>query len=286
MYLINRICKSIIWPGKQELTFVSGNKLKNNKLFATINKKFARGYEAVFLNGEFYILAKYSTKNSISIKKYLSASDAWEDLVDFDFRDYFCVCALMSSVYILGGDLSDSCLKFDVESKKVMEVAKMNASRWKAACCIFQGKVVAGGGHTMNYYYIDDKQYFETNVSNTVEAYDHSADEWSHMPSMVKATCDHSLVVAGNNLYVVGYTCEVYSSLSDKFVAISKPLAGSKSLIRSKNRAVSIAGKIFVFREQESKVISYDVTKDEWTEEMETEGYIKDGCCIKLPQLF
>ena len=129
----------VFGPGKQELTFVSGNKLKNNKFFGTINKKFARGYEAAFLNGEFYILAKYSTKNSVSIKKYLSTSDAWEDLVDFDFRDYFCVCALMSSVYILGGDLSDSCLKFDVESKKVMEVAKMNASRWKAACCIFQG---------------------------------------------------------------------------------------------------------------------------------------------------
>ena len=274
-----------IGPRKQALTLVSGNKLRKNKVLTTINKNFARGYEAVILNGELYILANRSTKNSVSIKKYLSASDAWENQVDFDFRDRFCVCAFMSSVYVLGGDLLDSCLKFDAKSRKIEEVAKMNEARWSAACCVYQGKIVACGGYTMNYYYIDGNEYFETNISNSVEAYDSSADEWSRMPPMIEAVYKHSLVVAGNNLYVLGFTCEKYNSLSDKFVAISKPPASTELLIRSKNRAVSMAGKIFVFRAQESKVISYDVTKDEWTEEMEVEGYIKDGCCIKLPHL-
>ena len=123
------------------------------------------------------------------------------------------------------------------------------------------------------------------NFTNSVEAYDHTADTWSNMPNMVKGTYDHSLVAIKDKLYVIGFSCEVYDSLSKKFVLINKPSWGSSLYIGQKNRAVSIANKIFVFRRNESKITSYNVDTEEWTEEeYDVTNLIKTECCVKMPQ--
>ena len=275
----------VFTEGENLLTLLDGNKLENRNRFATINKESSGCHEAVYLNGQVYIVTEDFDREDLSIKRYSSACESWENVADFDYRRYFCVCALVDSVYVLGDFRSNSCLKFDADSCQVTAVAGMNLRRSMAACAVFRGKVVVSGGYCGGYF--ENRQLFDENFSDTVEAYDHSADEWTRMPSMVKATYDHSMVAIRNNLYVIGLRCQMYNGFTNKFVVINGPPRHSNMWIGTKARAVSISNKIYVFRERKSTVVCYDVIKDEWQEEKcEVNGYIKGGCCIKLPQCY
>ena len=93
------------------------------------------------------------------------------------------------------------------------------------------------------------------------------------------------LVAIKNKLYVIGgISCQVYNGSSKKFVLINKPPIGSSLFLGQSSKAVSIAGKIFVFKEDGSKVISYNINTNEWIEECMVTGLIKNGCCVKMPQ--
>ena len=209
----------------------------------------------------------------------------WKHVVELSDRRFFCVSALVNSIYIIGGFSSsalDSCLKYDTESSNVKEVSRMNTGRYQAACAVFEGKIVASGGCVEVIHQAVGRGF---NFTNSVEVYDHIADTWSYMPNMVEGTSSHSLVAIKDKLYVIGMSCEVYSSLSKKFVLIKKPKLGFRLYTDQRNKAVSIAGKIFVFRKNESKVISYNIDTEEWVEEeSEVTKFLKSECCVKIPQ--
>ena len=113
----------------------------------------------------------------------------------------------------------------------------MNVARYHAACVVYQGSIVVSGGLDIN-----------DNDSSSVESYDVFADEWSTMPDMLSSKSFHSLVVAKDKLFVVGYgrdICEVYDSTSKKFVAIKK---SRRPLVI--NKALSIGNRILCLRKR------------------------------------
>ena len=124
-------------------------------------------------------------------------------------------------------------------------------ARSSAACTAFEGRIIVGGG-------------FNGGDLNTVEAYDHIADEWSRMPSMTRRTSAHHLVAARNKLFSIGKwyrDFDVYDSTCKKFVRIQPSphwfICG----------AVTVKNKVLAFHGDSSKFSSYDVDKEEWSTE-------------------
>ena len=62
------------------------------------------------------------------------------------------------------------------------EVAEMNESRYNASCTVFEGRIVVSGGDNFG------------QILNTVEAYDHVANEWTSMPNMIKERSSHKFI--------------------------------------------------------------------------------------------
>ena len=120
---------------------------------------------------------------------------------------------------------------------------------------------------------------------NTSESYDVVGDIWSPMPNMTERRVCHSLVVVKSKLFVIGITgmwntdaCEIFDSISNKFVALKCP----HSLRR--NRAFSIGTKIFIFEHNRSFIVTYDVDKGEWSKEMcEATENLLCFSCVRLP---
>ena len=132
----------------------------------------------------------------------------------------------------------------------------MNESRMFGACTVFEGKIVISGGIVNNGY----------ESLKSVEAYDHVADEWSRLPSMIEARFFHSSVAVRNKLFVIGgfdsKRCEVYDSGSNRFTALNATPKFANTHVKS----VLIGGKIIVFSEGAETISCYDTEKDEWTE--------------------
>ena len=274
---------------KDVLKLINGGDLKPAGTFSKLEQKTLYFVlETVYLKGEIYVLVNdYSYSNNIIIiKKFSAESMEWKHIFEFIYRQDFCVSALLNSIYIIGGFYSnaalDSCSQYNTKSSNVKETSRMNTARFRAACAVFEGRIVVSGG------YVEERHDFlgvVFNFSNSVEVYDHIADTWSNMPNMVEGTCDHSLVAVKNKLYVIGMSCQVYNSFSKKFVLINKPSSGSSLYIRQRNKAVSIANKIFVFRYKRSKVISYNINTEKWVEkECDVTSRIIFRCCVKMPQ--
>ena len=106
------------------------------------------------------------------------------------------------------------------------------------------------------------------------------------MPNMIERRICHSLVVVKNKLFVIGgyYSngrCEVFESICNKFVSLESPY----SILL--NKSLSIGNKMFIFYDNESVIVSYDVDKDEWSEEPceFPKKHIYYRSCVKLPKL-
>ena len=75
-----------------------------------------------------------------------------------------------------------------------------------------------------------------------------------------------SLVVVKNKLFVITKrkdNCEVFDNICKKFITIKSPQLNWFSVIS----AYTIENKIFVFQDNLSKIISYDTSENEWSEE-------------------
>ena len=129
------------------------------------------------------------------------------------------------------------------------EVTEMNESRSYASCTVFEGKIVVSGG-------------YNNGLLNTVEAYDHIANEWTNMFNMNNRRYFHKSVAIKNKLFIVKGdstdTCEVYDSTCKKFVLL-KTL--NNCLVNYKNleAVVIIGNKLYVFHERKSTCFIYDV---------------------------
>ena len=153
----------------------------------------------------------------------------------------------------------------------------MNNVRSSATCAVFEERIVVTGGCDNNF-----------NDLNTVESYDVAADSWSAMLNMIERREQHSLVVDKNKLFVIGgvfdipieQRCEVFDRISANFDALK--------CINSIycNRALSIGTKIFIFQNDKPVIVSYDVGKDEWSEEpCEAAKFYYYRLCGNLPKL-
>ena len=113
----------------------------------------------------------------------------------------------MRSLYIFGGEInqSGSCLKYDTKTSQWSYIAEINIHQRYAACTVFEGKIVVSSG-----------------IYNlkSVEAYDFHENKWSFLPDMIQKKYCHGSVGLGNKLFVIGYTSEVFDSLSRVFTEI------------------------------------------------------------------
>ena len=152
----------------------------------------------------------------------------------------------------------------------------MNGERTKAACTVFEGRVVVSGGF---------RNLHSNDISNTVEAYDHVANTWFKLPNMIERRHYHKSVAVKNKLFLVGgdrtKTCEVFNSTTNKFCLLKKPerLFESSSL----TEVISIGTKLNIFCNK-GRVIVFDIDNDEWSEKTcEATKNLLSFSCVRLP---
>ena len=238
---------------------IDGRNLIKSKTVSTLTKNRGFGRDCtpvVYLKGHIYMFdCLFKDFSSIKqVEKYSILNDSLEsvgEIVD-DYQGYF-VCGFIDKIYLIGGFLNDektaTCRYFDTNDNTWGKVASMKEARSSAACTVFEGRIVVAGGRGVN-------------VSlNTVECYDHIADEWSCMPSMIKRTCGHSLIAIRNKLIAIDDNIvQVYDSTSNKFVAIN-----NKHFFGYYAGAIPLGNKIIIFSINSTTALCYDVDSNEWS---------------------
>ena len=242
---------------------IDGRNLIRSRKVPTLteNRGFGRYCTpVVYLKGHIYLFdCLYKEFSSIKqVEKYSIVNDSLESVGEI-IDDYYgyCACGFIDKVYLIGGYLNDeetaTCRYFDTNDNTWGIVASMKEVRSSAACTVFEGRIIVSGGWGVN------------DELNTVECYDHIADEWSHMPSMITRTSDHSLIAIKNKLFAIGgyhNIVEVYDSNSNKFVAVN-----SKHLFGYHARSIPLGNKIVIFFMESTTAWCYDVDTDEWSKE-------------------
>ena len=263
----------------------------NNRSIVNILPQMTEGrqcFETVCIKGEVYAIGglDYNGNSIMSVEKYSPTANAWEKVSDmYDDRSQFCACSFMSNVYVVGGntkgsglDGTKSCVEFNPKNRTWKEIARMSENRWCAACTVFDGKILVSGGKSFN------------GVSKTVESYDHIADSWSYMPNMVYERRQHKIVSIRNKFFAVGGfstdSCEVFDLACNKFVLLQQPPACYREFLNNVEGAISIGGKIVVFRDRRSSIVLYDTKNFQWSEKIcEATRYLVSYSIAKIPQL-
>ena len=265
---------------------IDGRSLKHIKNNRFHMKKHRYSFKSVYLKGEIYILYGNNNFNrpSTSVDKYSIINKSWQCVSDEGVQHQnFNACGLIDKIYICGVikrlEVSKNVLLpsidrvFDTNDNSWKPIATMKNRKFSSACSAYQGKVVVSGG------------YIARRQSNVVEAYDHTADEWTEMPSMINARAHHSQVAIRNKLFVVKIdSCEVFDSGCNHFVLINSPVRKQK--IYSHFEAVSIGKKIVVYNDDVQNFFCYEVENNIWSDE--DFELTKDRCffsCLKVPQL-
>ena len=271
---------------KRSQRIVGNVKQLNESNFKRINvlpsMKNKRGwFSTVCVKGEVYVFGGIDDSNSYikSVEKYSHSTNTWEELTDMcDNRGCHCTCLFIDKVFIIGGRTdygrTNSCLQFDIKDYSCNAVASMKNVRSSAACAVFGERIVVSGGMDNN-----------LDTLNSVESFDVAADTWSSMPRMIQARISHSLVVIKEKLFVIGGhlsygSCEVFDRICTKFISL-------KCLVSfSSNKALSVGTKIFIFQNNKPVIVSYDVDKDDWSEEpCEAAKFKYYRSFVKLPKL-
>ena len=250
---------------------------KTISMLAELKEK-RRSYFNVFcIKGKYYVLGGVDdNKNPImSVEKYSTSTKTWKTIAKmFDGREFFCACSFMDDIFVIGGMLGlggflGSCVEFKTKNKKWNVKTKMNKARMFPACSVFEGRiVVCGGGNRVGF------------VTKTVEAYDHVDDSWSDMPSMIESRFFHKLVAVKNKLFVVsGFdivgngdlqhfaSCEIFDSVSNKFVLLKQPKDYFEEYIQFSIKVFSIGKNLYIFNNEEvnNNVLVYDMENQKWS---------------------
>ena len=259
----------------------------------TSMKKERRCHQSVYHRGEIYIfggLTKFKNNYFLkSIEKYSFITKTWEFVkYMLDERLEFRLCAFMNQIFIVGGcnkqyDSLDSCMKFDTNDKKWKAIAKMNEARTSPGCTVFEGRVVVSGGDIRN----------NGNGTNSVVEYDHVADNWSYLTTMIERRFGHSSVAIKNKLFFIGSynddgieTCEVFDSISRKCMLLKNKPISSAFRLHDYTSSFSIGNKVIILGNCSSTALCYDVDKDEFYEEpFEVTKSRYAFSCTVLPQL-
>ena len=250
---------------------------RENVPLLTKNRRFSYvTTPMIYLKGNIYLLDCLHEEriNLNKIEKYSISSASLEIVGDMiDDLDRYCVCGFIDKIYFIGGFWKDertaTCRYFDTNNYTWQDVASMREIRSHAACAVFEEKIVVTGGWSAN------------NRLNTAESFDHIANEWTYMPSMIKSVEGHSLVAIKNKLFAIGryeYHFEVYDSHSKIFVYIKPPFWFSK-------QAVALGNKIVIFFRESSNVLCYDIIKEEWSNDPCYKTTDGDNYFEKIPKL-
>ena len=239
---------------------IDGKSLTNVKTLPPMLKERSN-FKTVCLKGEVYVIQKKLHKTFID--KYSLSAKTWSRVAEmYDDRYDFCACAFMDEIFIIGGCywgclhkiITKDCLKLNTKDNSWKKISNMNEPRRNSACAVFQGSIVVSGG--------EDSERLNL---NTVESYDVFQQKWTSMPSMNEEVRNHSLIATRDKLFVLySAQCEVFDSLSEKFVYLEIPNFVTDNLWRS--MAVSIGNKIVILQEKSSLVTSYDIDKNKWSE--------------------
>ena len=246
--------------------------------------KWLRFLTFFFINGEAYVVGNKHYLN-LSFERFSVASNKWRHVGNISEERYdYCACAIMNKIYIIGGiadNITDSCIEVNMSKNEFKDVNGMNKARTQAACAVFEGRIVISGG------FIND--IFLNNITNTVEAYDHVANKWSSMPSMIEIRHSHKSVSRKSKLFVIGgysKTSEVFDSHSNKF-SLLKPIPFNETILSGEKLTgvISIGPKLMIFLEGSSTMVCYDPENDEWSEEsFELFEYSSDRAVMKIPK--
>ena len=124
-----------------------------------------------------------------SVETYSEKTRTWKHkYIEFEERVFYCISSFMSKLYIVGGWIKSSdinlrsCYTYDIHSEKLNKIAQLNVARSRAACTVFEGKIVVTGCQS---------NYYETLKS--VEAYDYYVfDEFYFLPDLIKERINYA----------------------------------------------------------------------------------------------
>ena len=203
------------------------------------NRCFAK---TAVVGSDIFVIGGYDNVIKASCVDNRSKS-TWKNLTLMpDSRIYFSVCSFMNSLYLIGGYLeNDSCsresYKYQINHNKWTKIADLNIDRSQLACVVFEGKIVATGGHMYSYR------------TKSAESYDHHKNKWSHLPDMIGWRYNHSSFSMGNKFFVIGgYSnsdAEIFDSTSRKFTLLNLKLPCENQFLCD-CETVSISRKMFV----------------------------------------
>ena len=165
----------------------------------------------------------------------------------------------MKNLFIIGGWSNksiSSCCVYNIISNTWSQIPDLNEARERAACAVFEGRIVVTGGYDLK----------------SVEQYDYYENKWKYLPNMIEERSDHAAVSMGNKLFVIGShetsNCEIFDSRSRKFASI-KSFVKLPEIDDYYFKAVCVGYYIFVihgfFGFNETKNYIYDVDKQMWS---------------------
>ena len=156
-----------------------------------------------------------------SVEVYSEITKSWRyKYINVKEQLYYCLCSFMNKLYIIGGQdfrykSIRSCNTYDISSATWNKVTYLNEARNRAACTVFEGKIVITGGQ--DYHRL-----------KSVESYDHYENKWTFLPDMIETRHSHAAVSMGNKMFVIGgyktTSCEVFDSFSGNFTEIKSGL--------------------------------------------------------------
>ena len=202
------ICGAINVDTKKRVNSVfklDGPELRCKKL-TCMPKKLSSFITAV-TNSNLFILGWYSELQNLNVTvfKFCNKTKTWLCETKLVQNDIFIVCSFMNNLYVVYGP--SNCFVYNLENKKLMELAKIKHIRYNAACTVFEGKIVVTGGQ------------YKRNLQS-VETYDHYENKWTYLPDMIEKRFCHASVSMGNKLFVIGgydsTSNEIFDSSSRK----------------------------------------------------------------------
>ena len=245
--------------------------------------EFVKQKTVELVNGVFYFL------NSSNIYSYSLFTESWDRISfpeDIDGWVQFSSCSFMSEIYIVGGhklwgNVENSCYVFNPKSRSFKQLANLKYKRYNPGCSVFSGKIVVSGG----------------SGQKTVEAYDHSSNEWSDMPDMINERSGHASVSIRDKIYMIDdsscHRLEVFDGFSRVFVSILPSinfdisnLSNANTVYKSfQNQVVTIGDKIILLRNGGGALV-FDLDNEAWSRDEDYERFViraSDYLCVKCP---
>ena len=155
----------------------------------------------------------------------------------------------MKNLFIIGGWSNksiSSCCVYNIISNTWSQIPDLNEARERAACAVFEGRIVVTGGYDLK----------------SVEQYDYYENKWTYLPDMIEERSVHAAVSMGSKMFVIGgYTtsrCEMFDSISRKFTLL-RAFSNVSSIVSSCT-AACISNYIIVFFELSCKETFFELS--------------------------